>query len=196
MTGNASNKFEIWQQIILSPKSVFNWPSWVDGSMYRESRRQAKVSGRLPLISDLAARLEMIISLANSDDIALEDVRIRLMVWKNRPMEDVTATFEIYDIVRWACASRIDFVPVSPHPNKHWRKYALEPEVNGSHIHTCEDNAKIGPDAFAPVGNLPNARGLDREPQSFKDVCQQVGQLFNVTGLQDLPPPDWNWSML
>lgn len=195
MSNDFSGKLEDWQRLVALRKTVFSWPSWVDASMYRESRKQATELGRLPLQSDLAARSEMFINVADEHQIAIEDVRIRLLVWKNRPMEDITATFEIHDAVRWICVSRIDFVPPSGHANKFWRKYGLDPEVNTSHIHSCEDNVKLGAEAFAPLGNLPNARALDKEPESFKELCRLVGEHFNITDLQDLPAPDWNWRL-
>lgn len=195
MISSRPPKLEAWQAIVVAPKSLFGWPSWSEGPMYRESRKQAAEAGRLPLFSDLALRSEMIITVSDSSDIAMEDVRIRIVVWRNRPMEDVTATFEIHDSVRWVCVSRVDVAPPAPHTNRYWRQYHLPPEINGSHIHTCEDNARIGADAFVPVGNLPNARALDTEPQSFREICAAIGMHFNISGLGDLPAPDWNGSL-
>ena len=192
---NDAIKFEIWRNLILSEKSVFNWPAWNRAPMFRESRKNATEAGRLPFVSDIAARLEMLVTLADANDVAIEGVRVRLVAWQNRPLEDVTATFEYFDLVRWVCISRIAFLPLSPHPNKFWRKFGLEPEINGSHIHTCEDNIKIGNEAFAPYGNLPNAIPLDKEPQSFKDISQSIGEFFNITGFHAVPAPEWNWSL-
>jgi hypothetical protein len=191
-----SAKLDAWRAIVAAPKNLFYWPFWSEGPMYRESRRQAVEAGRLPLVSNIASRSEMLINVSDNNDIALEDVRLRIAVWNNRPMEDVTSTFEIYDSVRWVCVSRIDLNPATPHPNRYWRRFGLPPEINGSHIHGCEDNVRIGPDAFLATGNLPNARALDREPQSFKEICVMVGEHFNVSGLQDLTAPDWNRSLL
>lgn len=195
MSSSRPPKLEAWQTIVAEPKNIFGWPAWSDGAMYRESRKQATDAGRLPLISDMASRSEMIITVSDSNDIALEDVRIRIGVWRNRPMEDVTATFEINDAVRWVCVSRIDFAPTAPHTNRHWRRFHLSPEINGSHIHTCEDNARIGADAFVPASNLPNARALDKEPQSFREIWAVIGAHFNISGLDDLPAPEWNGSL-
>lgn len=195
MSKNDASKFEIWRDLILSRKSVFNWPTWNGVPVFRESRKNATEAGRLPFVSDIAARLEMLVTLSDASDVAIEGVRIRLIAWKNRPLEDVTTTFEYLDVIRWVCISRIDFLPLSPHPNKFWRKFGLEPEINGSHIHSCEDNIKIGTEAFAPHGNLPNATPLDKEPQSFKDICRSIGELFNVAGFDTVPAPEWNWSL-
>lgn len=194
MDSTGHSRLRAWCDLLQDQKSLFGWPSWNDIEVTRESRKAATEAGRLPFQSDMAARTELLASLADENEVAIEDCRVRLAIWKHRPLEDITATFEVFSDERWTCISRIDFLPVSPHPNRYWRKFGLEPEVKGSHIHGCEDNARLGMEAFAPIGNLPNARGLDKEPQSFRDICRSIEDLFVISGFE-VTTPEWNWSL-
>ncbi|NKN39327.1 hypothetical protein HFC70_23565 [Agrobacterium sp. a22-2] len=192
----SGKKLEEWRHLIEQPKSIFAWPSWKTQKVVRENTAKAKAAERQPFYSVAAERIELLIQLMDENDISIEIVRIRLQAWTQRPMEDITATFEVLHQDRWVCISRIDFAPSAPHTNVNWRKFRLSPEVNGSHIHLYEDNAKLGDEAFKPSANLPNASPLQAEPQSFRDVAKEIEQHFHISGLSELPPPDWSGRLL
>jgi len=193
---DGGEKLEKWRYLVEQHKTIFGWPSWRTQKIVRETPTSAMAAGRQRLNSAVAERTELLLQVMDENDISIEIVRIRIQAWTQRPMEDITATFEVLHQERWVCISRIDFSPPTPHPNIHWRKYRLPPEVNGSHIHLYADNAKIGDEAFKPAANLPNASPLESEPKSFRDVVKEIERHFHISGLGELPPPDWNGRLV
>ncbi|MCC2610384.1 hypothetical protein [Neorhizobium petrolearium] len=184
--------FEQWQRLLDIPKSTFDYPTWEFLQLVYDNRDAAKPS----LKSRSAQRMQLLVQLADNYDIALEGVRVRFYVWADRPMEDITVIFEVLHLERWTVITRIDFLPYGPHINKHWRKFGLPPDVNGSHIHSYKDNVKLGSEAFTAAGNLPNGVPLDDEPKSFREICRLVGQKLRIEGCENLPMPEWNGSLL
>lgn len=146
--------------------------------------------------SKAAEQIQLLVQLEDEHGVVLEGVRLRLTAWADQPMVDIVAIFEILSSERWMCASRVDFVPQAPHSNKHWRKLRLPADVNGSHIHSFEDNAKLGRLAFTASENLPAARPLGEEPNSLRDIFRVVGEAFKIEKLNALPMPEWNGSLL
>ncbi|RWM26879.1 hypothetical protein [Mesorhizobium sp.] len=163
--------------------------------MTRNTRANAAKAGVKPFWSKEAERMETIVQLADVDGVSLEGARVRIMAWSQLPLADITMTFEVLDGDRWVCISRIDFLPPGPHPNVHWKQFNLEPSINGSHIHTCKDNGRLGLDAFTPRRNLPNAVPLSEEPLSFRDMLAVAANFYNIDGLGDITPPEWNESL-
>ncbi|CDZ25679.1 hypothetical protein [Neorhizobium galegae] len=184
--------FQEWRSLLGDPKSVFDWPTWEFLQVVYDNRDKGIPS----LKSKSAQRIQLLVQLADKHDIALEGVRVRFCAWADRPMEDITVTFEVLHAERWTCISRIDFHPYGPHSNRYWRKFGLAADVNGSHIHSYDDNVRLGTDAFTALGNLPNASPLDEEPGSFREICQVVGRSFNIKECDNLPMPEWNGSLL
>ncbi|WP_172729866.1 hypothetical protein [Neorhizobium galegae] len=184
--------FEEWRSLLSDPKSIFDWPTWEFLHVIHDNRDK----NMPPLKSKSAQRIQLLVQLADQHDISLEGVRVRFCAWADRPMEDITATFEVLHSERWACISRIDFHPYAPHSNRYWRKFGLAADVNGSHIHSYDSNARLGIDAFTAGGNLPNASSLDEEPGSFREICQVVGRSFNIKECGNLQMPEWNGSLL
>lgn len=184
--------FQNWQKLLNEPKSIFDWPSWEPIQIAYDNRDRANPSLR----SRVAERSQLLVQLSDEHGVSIEGVRVRVVAWVNRPMEDITVTFEVLNVQNWLCISRIDIQPTGPHTNQHWRKFNLNPDVNGSHIHSFEDNVKLGREAFAPLGNLPNALPLDEEPASFREICQLVTKVFRVEAFDSLPTPEWNGSLL
>lgn len=183
---------EEWCDLLSQPKFIFGWPDWEKIPIAQEDKVTALTAGRVPLRSQSAQRVEILTQLQDENAIALEGVRLRLAAWAERYMEDMTTTLEVLYLERWVCISRIDFIPYAAHANKHWRRFKLPAEVNGSHIHSCQNNAKLGLEAFTPRENLPVAMPLDQEPRSFREVLSVIEKEFGVSGLADLPPPEWN----
>lgn len=193
---SASAKVDGWSDLTSRPKSVFGWPDWAKLPITQHGRDNSNVESRSPLRSLLAERVELLLQLQDENGIALEGVRVRIAAWSHRYLQDMTATFEVLDTGdRWLCINRIDFLPPAPHHNKHHRRFGISPEIYGSHIHRCEDNAKLGVEAFTPRENLPNAIPLDREPNSFKEVVDLISEHFNISGISELPAPDWNGEL-
>ena len=185
-----------WRRLIAQPKSIFGWPDWATIVIRNRSDNFADNEPVSPLRSQQAQRAEILIQLQDENGIAIEGARIRIAVWMHRYLEDITATLEVLDAGdRWVCISRIDFVPPAPHFNKHYRRLGISPEIYGSHIHSCDDNAKIGVEAFSARENLPVAVGLEREPTSFRDIIEVVSDRLNVSGISELRAPEWNGEL-
>ncbi|MGO4439346.1 hypothetical protein [Rhizobium sp. RAF56] len=190
-----TEKLEHWRHLVSQQKSLFGWPSWQNVSPTRHRDTGPASVTQRHIRSAVAARAQLVTQLSDADGVSIEEARLRISAWTQRPMEDVTATFEVLYQQRWLCISRIDFHPSAPHANRHWRSCKVPPEVMGSHIHSFEDNAKLGDEAFDPRENLPNARPLDIEPQSLREIFTMVGDCFNVSELTELPALEWNRSL-
>lgn len=193
MTQALTGKFKDWHDLIKQRKTVFDWPTWSEVAVVHESRAKAVAAGRQPFRSQVAQRTRMMVQFAGDDYVAIEGARVRLETWAHRPMDDVTATFEVLHAESWLCISRIDFIPPGPHVNKNWKKFA--PQIEGSHIHRYDDNHPLGDEAFAPVGNLPNAVEIV-SPDSFKELVKAVDYHFNIDGIDSLDAPEWNGRLL
>lgn len=118
------------------------------------------------------------------------------MMWRNRPLEEMTALLNVPHEGKPVCISRVDVRPDAPHANRHWRRFACPPHIDGSHVHPFEQNMALGPIAFDPLGNLPVAYPLSDEPEHLQDFLQVVELAFNVDGLTSLPPPPTQGRML
>lgn len=187
----SSALFDVWREAAEKPKVIFDWPSWEANEVVRLSKKQAGSLGHKPFRSSDAERLSLLAQLADVNGPSIEGLRLRLEAWANRPMCDLTATLELLDGAQWVCLSRVDVAPYGPHSNKDWRTLGIPPDITGSHFHAFSDNVKLGKGAFAPTGNLPAARPLGREPDSFREFVVVVGQIFNIDGSADLPCPEW-----
>lgn len=181
---------QAWVGMVDGKKALFGYPAWDELSPHAPR----KIDGKAPLplfASRQAIQLEMKILLMDANDATIEGARLRFRVWVDRPMDDITLTFEALDRDGWHCISRIDVAPPGSHPNKHWRRLSLEPMVEGSHIHRCKENARLGGIAFTAQENLPAAVALEAEPQSFRDICRVAEIEWNIDGLSNLEPPFW-----
>lgn len=127
---------------------------------------------------------------------AIEGAEIVLMMWRNRPLEDMTAILHTSHEGKFVCVARVDARPDKPHINAFWRRFQCPPEINGSHRHPFAQNATFGRKAFDPYANLPVAYPLDSEPEHLRDFLHVVEQAFKVDGLVNLPPPPTQGSML
>lgn len=172
------------------PKIVFGWPGWDRPTIVRMSKAKAAKTGHKPFHSSAAQRLTMVATLGTPFGPTL-DARLRIEVWANRPMTDLSSTLEILDGDQWICASRIDINPPGDHNNIQWRALQIPAEIRGSHIHHFADNAKLGLEAFAPIGNLPAARPVEMEPSSFREFARMIGATFVIDGVEVLDAPEW-----
>lgn len=127
---------------------------------------------------------------------ALEGAEVVLMMWRHRPLVDMTALLHVSHGGKFVCVSRVDACPEKPHINVLWRRFGCPPEIAGSHHHPFAQNASIGRKAFDPFGNLPVAYPLESEPEHLRDFLQVVEQAFKVEGLRILPPPPTQGSLL
>lgn len=185
-----------WCGLVQCRKAVFGWPSWIEVPSRHESPARARRAGRTPFISHEADRCTLTVLLADETSASLEGTHLRIMAWKRRSLEDVTAILETLYEGKPTCLARVDCHPRSPHTNQHWRKFGCPATIDGSHVHRFEENARVGRDAFHPVGNLPVAYPVEEEPQSFRDFVRLVGVVFAIAGLDDLPPPPTQEGMV
>lgn len=174
-------RLERWQALHDQDKTVFGWPDWRD-------LKQPKNDG--PLLSHIAQRSQLLVSLGDHNCINIEDLQLRITIWKGQPDNDVTCTLEAADN-NWTCISRMDFWSPSPHMNADWRAIKdLPPQVGETHYHRFKENRAIGIHSFKPIGNLRAAINFDTEPQSFRDILRLIEAEWNITGATDLPLPE------
>ena len=162
-------------------KHIFGWPDW-----QLQSSRQRK-TGEQPSSTD---QFTLAVLLCDEAGASIEGLELRLVAWRDRPHEDATALLQVEDD-GWVAISRLDCWPPSPHVNKYWRKLGQASQIEGTHVHRCADNARLGRRAFKPHENLPSAVAVDSTPHSFRDMMELVEFHFNVDGAAQLPPPDW-----
>lgn len=173
---------EEWERLHDIPKSIFGWPDW------RTLPPKRSRDAAIPLESQLATREVLLVTLADGLMNVLEDLQLRIMVWKGRPDFDVTATLEA-EANGWTCISRMDFWPPTPHRNEFWRKLGQSPVIEGCHHHRFHDNHRLGIGAFKPSGNLPSAIQFDADPSSFRDILALIERHWNIDGASQLALP-------
>lgn len=182
-----------WGEIWRGPKSIVGWANdWQEIKVARLTQAQATKKGTKPFRSSDAQQLEIVNLIGDANCVSIEGLRLRIQAWRERPLTDVTATLELVRGYESVCLARVDMRPTSPHVNVHWRRFKLVHEIEGSHVHPFDMNAKLGRDAFAPAGNLPVAVPLDPEPESFAEFVAMVEALFKIDGTAQLRGPDWN----
>ncbi|TIW62965.1 MAG: hypothetical protein E5V48_02565 [Mesorhizobium sp.] len=185
-TERERQQVDLWTALASMKKTIFSWPDWL--------AQNAPSNPDSSLRSHETDQFVLTSLLADDSGAAIEGLQLRVVVWKYRPQEDATALLLVED-EGWTVISRIDCWPNAPHPNKHWKRLKEPAEIPGTHAHCCEDNAKLGRKAFKPYENLPSARAVDSEPQSFRDMMRLVEVYFNIDGAATLPPPDWQGSL-
>lgn len=174
-------RLDRWEALHDQPKSIFGWPGWRDV-------KKPKSDG--PLLSHIAQRTSLLVSLCDQNGVNLEGLQLRITIWKGRPNEDVTCTLEASDN-NWTCISRMDFWSNSPHMNADWRSITdLPPQVGETHYHRFKENKAIGSHSFKPIGNLRAAINFDAEPRSFRDILRLIENEWNIAGATDLPLPE------
>lgn len=185
-----------WTSLVKQPKHLFGWPEWIISNTWQEKPKQAKALSRRPLRSNETERLSLTAQLQNENGFNIEDTRLHIEAYKYRPQRNVSATLQILDESEWRVLARVDWAPHAPHSNVHWRKLALPSQVEGSHVHGFDDNAKLGRAAFQPFSNLPVARSLDVEPRHFKHFLSFVQEAFTAQGLSAIGDPPWQPRLL
>jgi hypothetical protein len=175
-----------WVELATQKKQIFDWPSW-----QLQSARQRK-AGEVPSGTD---QFTLAVLLSDETGVSIEGLELRIIVWRDRPHDDATALLQVED-GSWMTISRLDCWPNSPHINTYWKRLQQPPQIEGSHVHRCEDNARLGRRAFNPFANLPSAMPVDSSPQSFRDMMVLVENYFNVDGASKLPPPDWQGRLI
>jgi hypothetical protein len=185
-----------WGALAEGAKTLFSWPDWQSRRVYRESKKSAQVAGRLPFQSRETERYQLHVLLADTSGASIEGAALRIMVWRHRPMQDMTATLEATHQMKPVCLARLDVAPSGVHINRFWRRFKCPPTIEGSHFHPFEQNALVGRSAFDPSENLPVAVPVDPEPQSFRDFVKVIGSVFNISETEKLPTPPAQESML
>lgn len=175
-----------WVRLAKMEKHIFGWPTW-----QLHSPRQSK-AGEVPNRAD-----QFVLSalLTDGAGVSIEGLELRMVAWRDRPQEDATALLQVAGD-GWTAISRLDCWPTAPHVNTFWRKLRQTPNVERSHVHLCEDNARLGRRAFKPLGNLPSAVEVDTSPHSFRDMVRLVERYFNINGASAIEPPDWQGRLL
>ncbi|GJD73111.1 hypothetical protein CFIICLFH_1336 [Methylobacterium goesingense] len=185
-----------WASLLNESKGVFNWPDWQTPRVFVEGKRAAAKAGRSRFVSHETERCRLHVQLMDKSGASIEGAEVCLMMWRYRPMEDMSAILSVAYEGKSVCICRVDVRPAAPHINKHWRRFGGPSEINGSHVHQFSDNATLGRKAFDPFGNLPQAVPLHTEPDHLRDFLQVVERAFNVDGLTTLHPPPTQESLL
>ena len=185
-----------WGQIAAATKTMMVWPVWPDPSLLRP-KRTGSVRGELN--TKAAELLEVVVSLGDEYGIGLEGVRLRMIAWAFRQLDEVTATLEVEGGRSFVAIARVDCWPADPHLNLRARKVAalkrrLPHEISGHHVHRFKDNARVGLSAFGPGpdGNLPAAAPLIEELTSFRDFLRIVAREFRIEEIEKTDPPNWH----
>ena len=143
--------------------------------------------------------IDVVIPLADDKGVGLEGVRLRLVAWPHRREYDITATLKVPGGRGFVTIARVDCWPAAPHVNTVSRNHPalrqLPPIIEEHHVHRFSDNAYLGIEAFAPLGNLPAADRIDGTVGSFRDFVRVAGYEFRVLGIEDFHPPDWHGMM-
>jgi hypothetical protein len=138
--------------------------------------------------------IELLVALADEHGVGLEGVNLRIIAWPFKRHYDVSATLEVRGGRSFVSIARVDAWPPDPHLNARARGHPacghLPLQVDGHHVHSFEDNARLGRDAFG-AGNLPLAAPVDGRLEGFRDFLRIVGEEFNIAGVEQLDPPNW-----
>ena len=126
-----------WAQIAAATKTMTIWPVWPEPPSSR-TKRTASVRG---LLNTTAAELlEVVVPLGDEHGVGLEGVRLRMIAWAFRQLDEVTATLEVEGGRSFVAIARVDCWPADPHLNLRARRVAalkqrLPREIIGHHVH-------------------------------------------------------------
>lgn len=187
-----------WRDVATVDKELMTWPNWSDVQLppAPSTDRPIEEHGRIKTTAGDNTRV--VFPLAQTGGLGLEGVRLRITAKPFNRNQEVTATLEVPGGRNGVTIARIDAWPLDPHGNvnrEHRKMLNVPALIVGSHSHRFDDNARIGMDAFLPSWNLPIARELDRNIQSFRQFLAVVETEFRITGLSDFPAPD-GWGGL
>jgi hypothetical protein len=185
-----------WVEISRMRKTLMSWPAW---SEPEPPAPATTARPRSELLSVAAETTEVVIPLGDAAGVGLQGTQLRLNAWAYRRMHEVTATLEVAGGRSFVTIARIDAWPADPHMNTLARtvpKLRSVPRViDGSHLHSFGDNARLGGKAFRPPFNLPIAVPLP-ELTSFRAFLRTVAKEFVIIGLEDFDPPAWQEYLL
>ena len=90
---------------------------------------------------------------------------------------------------------RLEWRPKGVHNNRGRGPDELKfTDQRGSHFHSFSDN--WDPEAGALLkDNLPIARPLEPEPETFEESLLLAGALFRVSNIGLIKPPEWSWEL-
>jgi hypothetical protein len=181
---------ERWRQIAQAKKTIQTWPEWST-----PPKAPPKNANRDDLNTAAAETIELTVPLADENGVGLEGVRLVIVAWPYRRLEDLTAVLQVPGGRSFTAIARLDAWAPDPHLNVRARNYPglghLPQEVGQHHVHRFDDNAKLGLEAFGSE-NLPLAAQITDRLESFRDFLRVVGTEFRIDGLDRLAPPDWS----
>jgi hypothetical protein len=189
---------EFWREVATVEKELVTWPTWSDVQRPPPPSSNRPIEERGKIRTTAGESTRVVFPLARIGGLGLEGVRLRLTAKPFRRNDEVTATLEVSGGRNGVTIARIDAWPADPHGNinrDHRKILGIPALIRGSHVHRFEDNARLGVEAFSPQSNLPAARELDRDIQSFRQFLALVEAEFCITGLSDFPAPD-GWEGL
>lgn len=189
---------DLWHEIAMIDKELMTWPSWSDVQRPLPPSANRPIEEHGKIRTTAGENTRVVFPLARVGGPGIEGARLRLTAKPFRRNEEVTATLEVSGGRNGVTIARIDAWPLDPHGNinrEHRKMLGIPQLIPGSHVHRFEDNARIGVEAFSPQSNLPVARELDRDIQSFRQFLALVEAEFRITGLSAFPAPD-GWEGL
>lgn len=133
------------------------------------------------------------------EGVTFQGLELRAKAYGSDPNKEVTFQIEYHPVgVKIGALSRFDWRPKSRHINKgvgpielHYRKF----ELYETHFHDFDLNW-LGHENRMRSGNLPVARPIDEDPNSFEELTILVENLFKVDGLKDISRPLWQLKLL
>lgn len=155
--------------IFAAVKTIPAMAAWVDGD-----------AGKQTWLAPLAI-----------DGVTVAGLRVRIKAFKQEPQAAVTAQLEYAPAGRGGALDRIDWRPLHNHANNGIGpiEYRFKLQT-GSHHHQFGLNIKEDGLAMRRR-NLPIAVPIDDEPLSFEKLLDFIGSTYNVSGLENLLPPEW-----
>lgn len=141
-----------------------------------------------------STRLELVLPL-RIDSVVQASVALRCSCLKEQPDRNLMMQVEIEPVgQRRIPIERFEWRPLAGHTNK-VGPLELRFREFETHIHLFNDNAEIGPDAFQPYRNLPVARPVEPDPNSFQEALAVCAERLKIVNATSIPEPHWQYRM-
>ncbi|WP_256807137.1 hypothetical protein [Bradyrhizobium sp. Bra64] len=126
------------------------------------------------------------------DGVTIPGLELRGGACQNLP--DRAVRFQVqYQPARGPCShlSRAEWRPMGVHTNKAIGPPELQMlRISETHIHEFEHNW-LPDEGRMRVGNLPVARPIRPDLQSFEEFLVFIGEAFRISGMQKVERPGW-----
>jgi hypothetical protein len=138
-----------------------------------------------------------LVSALEVDGVTLSGVQLRMRAIRDLPDRAVMIQLEYNPPKgRNERLIRIEWRPLSPHVNN---GRAPNPykfmTIAGSHIHRFEDNYNVAGERMVGT-NLPNARPLEPDPASIRELLELAGKELKISDLHRVETPEWQARMV